>query len=57
VGKSWIDKGLPTRQVTPEENNIRVDMGMVARTTFDPSLLERIRAIESLQTKMRVSKK
>jgi hypothetical protein len=26
-------------------------MGIVARTTFDPSLIERIRAIEAVQTK------
>ena len=45
VGKGWISKGLPTRRVTPEENNVRLDMGTVARTTFDPSLLERIRAM------------
>ncbi len=51
VGKSWIAKGLPTRRVTTEENNVRLDMAMVARTAFDPSLLERIRAMEAVQTK------
>jgi len=50
VGKSWIAKGLPTRRATTEENNVRLDMAMVARTTFDPSLIERIRAMEAVQT-------
>jgi hypothetical protein len=50
VGKSWIAKGLPTRRATTEENNVRLDMAMVARTTFDPSLMERIRAMEAVQT-------
>jgi hypothetical protein len=51
VSKSWIAKGLPTRRATTEENNVRLDMDMVARTTFDPSLIERIRAMEAVQTK------
>jgi hypothetical protein len=51
VSKSWISKGLPTRRAKTEENNVRLDMGIVARTTFDPSLIERIRAIEAVQTK------
>lgn len=51
VSKGWIAKGLPTRGVTTEDNNIRLDMTLVARTRFDPSLLERIRAMEASQTK------
>jgi hypothetical protein len=51
VGKSWIAKGLPTRRATTEENNVRLDMAMVARTTFDPSLIERIRAMEAFQSR------
>jgi hypothetical protein len=51
VGKSWISKGLPTRRASTEENNVRVEMALVARTTFDPSLMERIRAMEAVQTK------
>ncbi len=50
VSKAWVAKGLPTRRVTTEENNVRLDMTMVARTRFDPALLERIRAMESAQT-------
>jgi len=47
VSKGWISKGLPTRRVTTEENNVRLDMSMVASTRFDPVLLERIKAMES----------
>jgi hypothetical protein len=47
VSEGWIAKGLPTRGVTTEENNVRLDMATVARTTFDPSLVERIRAMEA----------
>ena len=50
VSKGWIAKGLPTRRVAPEENNVRLDMAMVARTRFDPSLLERITAMETGRT-------
>jgi len=47
VSKGWVAKGLPTRRVTTEENNVRLDMATIARTSFDPSLLERIRAMEA----------
>jgi len=50
VSKGWIAKGLPTRRVSTEENNVRLDMGMVARTTFDPRLLEKIREMEAPST-------
>jgi hypothetical protein len=46
VSKEWIAKGLPTRRVTTEENNVRIEMEMVARTRFDPSVIERIVALE-----------
>jgi hypothetical protein len=51
VSKSWISKGLPARRASTEENNARLDMSTVARTTFDPSLIERLRAIEAVHTK------
>jgi hypothetical protein len=50
VSKAWIGKGLPTRRVATEENNVRLDMSMVARTKFDPSLLEKIAAMEAPRT-------
>jgi len=50
VSKGWMAKGQPTRRVTTEENNVRLDMAMVARTRFDQTLLERIRAMEAAQT-------
>jgi hypothetical protein len=51
VSKAWISKGLPTRRVTTEENNVRLDMAAVARTRFDPSLIERIRAMETTKAR------
>lgn len=48
---SWVGKGLPTRRVSTEENNVRLDMEAVARTRFDPSLLERIAAMEGAKAK------
>ncbi len=53
VSKGWVAKGLPTRRVTTEENNVRLDMAVVARTSFDPLVLERIRAIEAHKTSRR----
>ncbi|HEV2389193.1 MAG TPA: hypothetical protein VGS04_00565 [Nitrososphaerales archaeon] len=50
VSKGWVAKGLPTTRVATEENNVRLDMAMVARTRFDPSLLERIAAMETART-------
>jgi hypothetical protein len=47
VGRDWIAKGLPTRRVTTEENNVRLEMEMVARTRFDQSVIDRIKAIEA----------
>jgi hypothetical protein len=47
VGAGWVAKGLPTRRVTTEENNLKLDMAAVARTRFDPSLLDRIAAMEA----------
>jgi len=49
VRKVWLGKGLPARRTTTEENNVRLDMAMVAKTTFDPSLLEGIKAMEAPQ--------
>jgi hypothetical protein len=49
VSKAWVAKGLPTRRLATEENTVRIDMAMVARTKFDPLLLERIKAMEAQQ--------
>jgi hypothetical protein len=49
VSKGWIAKGLPTRRVTTEENNVRLDVATVARTRFDQSLLDRIEAMSASQ--------
>ncbi len=51
VSKSWIEKGLPTRRVTTEDNNVMLNSANIARATFDPAVLERIRELESRTTK------
>ena len=45
VGDSWISKDLPIRWVGPEENRLKVPMGMVAGTKFDPAVLAKIAEI------------
>jgi hypothetical protein len=52
VSAGWINKMLPTRRVTPEENNVQLDMAMVARMKFDPQVLERIAALEAPKAKI-----
>ncbi len=42
VGDSWIGKTLPIRWVGPEENRVKVPMGVVAGTKFDPGVLAKI---------------
>jgi hypothetical protein len=42
VGDSWIAKNLPIRWVGPEENRVRVQMGAVAGTKFDPEVLSKV---------------
>jgi hypothetical protein len=51
VGKRWIEKGLPTRRVTTDDNNVMLNSTNVAMATFDPAVLEKIRALESQQAK------
>jgi hypothetical protein len=46
VVKNWIDKGLPTRRVAPEENTVSVGVDLIANTRFDPMVLDRIRELE-----------
>jgi hypothetical protein len=46
VSEAWIEKKLPMRLVAPEENVVRVSMGSMAGTTFDPDVLRRLAQIE-----------
>jgi len=49
VGDSWIAKNLPLHTVGPEENVVRLGMGVIASTRFDPTLLAKV---AELQEKM-----
>ena len=46
VEEKWIAKGLPMRSVGPDENVARVDMASVAKTSFDPRVLQKISQME-----------
>ncbi len=46
VTTRWIEKGLPSRAVSPNENVVRLRAAAVAVTRFDPSVLERIQMLE-----------
>ena len=49
VGDSWIAKNLPVHSVGPEENVVKLGMGVIASTRFDPTLLAKV---AELQEKM-----
>jgi hypothetical protein len=42
VDAMWIAKNLPMRMAGPEENVVRVGMGVVAGTKFDPAVVSRV---------------
>jgi len=46
VGESWIAKGLPIRWVGPEENVVRLAMGVVVGTRLDPAVLSKVAEIQ-----------
>ena len=46
VTTRWLEKGLPSRAVSPSENVVRLKVVAVAATRFDSSVLKRISTIE-----------
>jgi hypothetical protein len=46
VGDSWIAKNLPIHSVGPEENVVKLSMGVVARTKFDPAVIAKVSELE-----------
>ena len=46
VGDSWIAKELPIRWVGPQDNWVKLPMGAVASTKFDPAVLAKIALLE-----------
>ncbi|MDG6988990.1 MAG: hypothetical protein JRN21_06655 [Nitrososphaerota archaeon] len=46
VGESWIGKNLPIRWVGPEENFVKLPMGAVASTRFDPAVLSKVAELQ-----------
>lgn len=46
VGDAWIGKSLPIRWVGPEDNLVRLPMGAIASTKFDPALLSKVAELQ-----------
>jgi hypothetical protein len=46
VEDAWIAKDLPIRWVGPEDNWVRLPMGAVAATRFDPAVLAKVAQLE-----------
>lgn len=46
VGDSWIAKNLPIHWVGPEENVVRLPMGLVAGTKFDPAVISKVAELQ-----------
>lgn len=46
VAKGWIEKGLPTKRVAPEENVVSVNVGVIANANFDPMVIAKIAELE-----------
>jgi hypothetical protein len=46
VGDSWIAKNLPIHWVGPEENRVRLQMGVVAGSKFDPAVLSKVAELQ-----------
>lgn len=46
VSRGWIDKGMPARRVSPEENVVNVSVSAIASTVFDPMVIARISELE-----------
>lgn len=46
VGDSWVAKNLPLHYVGPEENVVKLSMGVVAKTRFDPAVIAKVAELE-----------
>ena len=42
VGEAWIAKNLPIHWVGPEENVVKLPMGLVTATRFDPAVISKV---------------
>lgn len=46
VAAGWIEKGLPTRKISPEENAVKLSVESIMTAMFDPVLLVKLRSLE-----------
>jgi hypothetical protein len=47
VVKNWIEKGLPTRKVPPEDNVVRLNADAILSAKFDPEVMQKVKSIET----------
>jgi hypothetical protein len=47
VAKGWIEKGMPTKRVAPEDNVVNVDVGLIAKANFDPRVIAKIAELDA----------
>jgi len=50
VGDEWIAKNLPIHWVGPEENTVKLPMGLVAATRFDPAVTSKVAELKKART-------
>jgi hypothetical protein len=51
VSAAWIAKDLPLRLVGPDENVVKLGMGVIAATRFDPTVLSKVAEIKEKTSK------
>lgn len=49
VMKMWIEKNMPTRQISPDENVVRIPIHVILATKFDEKLRMRLDGISKLE--------
>lgn len=49
VMKMWIEKNMPTRQILPEENIVRIPINVILATKFDKKLRMKLDGISKLE--------
>ena len=50
VGDEWIAKNLPIHWVGPEENTVKLPMGLVAATRFDPAVISKVAELKKARS-------
>lgn len=54
--KLWVSKGLPVTHITLDANTVKLSAESIAKVSWDPVLLEKIREYEQRESKLRTRK-